>query len=71
LEIEADDVRCTHASTVGQIDQEHVFYLMARGIPRHEATQMVVEGFFAPVMERIPFDGVRQRIAAQIVERVG
>jgi Fe-S cluster assembly protein SufD len=71
LEIEADDVRCTHASTIGQIDQEEVFYLMSRGIPRPEAVQMVVEGFFAPVMERIPFDGVRQRIASQIVERVG
>jgi len=71
LEIEADDVRCTHASTVGQIDQEEVFYLMARGIPRQMAIQMVVEGFFAPVMTRIPFDGVRQRIASQIVERVG
>jgi Fe-S cluster assembly protein SufD len=71
LEIEADDVRCTHASTIGQIDQEEVFYLMARGIPRDAAVQMVVEGFFAPVMARIPFDGVRQRIAAQIVERVG
>ncbi len=70
LEIEADDVRCTHASTIGQIDQEEVFYLMARGIPRPMAVQMVVEGFFAPVMDRIPFDGVRQRIAKQIVERV-
>ena len=71
LEIEADDVRCTHASTVGQIDQEEVFYLMARGIPRQIALQMVVEGFFAPVMARIPIDGVRDRIASQIVERVG
>jgi Fe-S cluster assembly protein SufD len=70
LEIEADDVRCTHASTIGQIDEHQVFYLMARGIPRQTAVQMVVEGFFAPVMERIPFDGVRQRIAAHIVERV-
>ena len=71
LEIEADDVRCTHASTVGQIDQQEIFYLMARGIPRQMAIQMVVEGFFAPVMARIPFDGVRQRIASRIVERVG
>ena len=71
LEIEADDVRCTHASTIGQIDEQEIFYLMARGIPRQAAVQMVVEGFFAPVMARIPFDGVRQRIASQIVERVG
>jgi Fe-S cluster assembly protein SufD len=69
LEIEADDVRCTHASTIGQIDQQEVFYLMARGIPRQMAIQMVVEGFFAPVMARIPIEGVRERIASQIVER--
>jgi Fe-S cluster assembly protein SufD len=71
LEIEADDVRCTHASTVGQIDRQELFYLMSRGIPAHLALQMVVEGFFAPVMERIPIDGVRDRIAERIIEKVG
>jgi Fe-S cluster assembly protein SufD len=71
LEIEADDVRCTHASTVGQIDEREVFYLMSRGIPRDKAIKMVVEGFFAPVMERIPIEGVRDRIAARIIEKVG
>jgi len=71
LEIEADDVRCTHASTVGQIDEREVFYLMSRGIPRETAVKMVVEGFFAPVMERIPIEGVRDRIAARIIEKVG
>jgi len=71
LEIEADDVRCTHASTVGQIDQTEVFYLMSRGIPRDVAIKMVVEGFFAPVMTRIPIDGVRDRIASRIIEKVG
>jgi Fe-S cluster assembly protein SufD len=71
LEIEADDVRCTHASTVGQLDELEVFYLMSRGITRDQAVRMVVEGFFAPLMERIPFDGVRDRIAARILEKVG
>lgn len=71
LEIEADDVRCTHASTVGKIDETEVFYLMSRGIPRPKAVQMVVEGFFDPIMQRIPFEGVRQRIAARILEKVG
>jgi Fe-S cluster assembly protein SufD len=71
LEIEADDVRCTHASTVGRIDEDHVFYLMSRGVPRATAVQMVVEGFFAPVMSRIPIEGVRDRIAARIIEKVG
>ncbi len=71
LEIEADDVACTHASTVGKIDEEEVFYLMSRGIPRETAVQMVVEGFFDPLMQRIPFAGVRAHIAERIIEKVG
>lgn len=71
LEIEADDVRCTHASTIGQLDQEEIFYLMARGIPRETAIRMVVNGFFDPVMKRIPFEGVQDRISARILEKVG
>lgn len=71
LEIEADDVRCTHASTIGKIDEEHVFYLMTRGIPRKSAEQMVVEGFFAPVLQRIPVEGVRDQLASRIIDKVG
>jgi Fe-S cluster assembly protein SufD len=71
LEIEADDVRCTHASTIGRLDREEVFYLMSRGIPRDTATQMVVQGFFDPVMQRIPFEGVRDRIFDRILEKIG
>ncbi|MDX1614328.1 MAG: Fe-S cluster assembly protein SufD [Candidatus Promineifilaceae bacterium] len=71
LEIEADDVRCTHASTVGKINEEEVFYLQSRGIPRPQAIKMVVEGFFAPIMERIPIEGVRDRIAGRILEKMG
>lgn len=71
LEIEADDVRCTHASTIGKMDAEEIFYLMSRGIPRTTATEMVVQGFFDPVMRRIPFEGVRERIFSRIVEKIG
>jgi Fe-S cluster assembly protein SufD len=71
LEIEADDVRCTHASTIGQLDEENIFYLMSRGIAREDAIQLVVGGFFAPVMERIPIDGVRDRISRRIIEKLG
>lgn len=71
LEIEADDVRCTHASTVGKLDEEEIFYLMSRGIPRHEATRMVIQGFFDPIMQRIPFERVRTRIFDRILEKVG
>ncbi|HLV43555.1 MAG TPA: Fe-S cluster assembly protein SufD [Aggregatilineales bacterium] len=71
LEIEADDVRCTHASTVGHLDRTEIFYLMSRGIPEETAIRMVVQGFFDPVMQRIPIAGVRQRIAERILEKMG
>lgn len=70
LEILADDVRCTHGATVGQIDEDQVFYLMARGIPRLMAEQLVVEGFFDPIMQRIPFDGVRERFQQAIHQKM-
>jgi Fe-S cluster assembly protein SufD len=66
LEILADDVRCTHGATVGKIDREQVFYLGSRGIPRKEAERIIVEGFFDPIMQRIPFEGVRARFQEAI-----
>jgi len=66
LEILADDVRCTHGATVGQIDEDQIFYLMTRGIPRITAEQLVVEGFFDPIMQRIPYEGVRERFQTAI-----
>jgi Fe-S cluster assembly protein SufD len=71
LEIEADDVRCTHASTIGKLDEEEIFYLMSRGIPKATAVRMVIQGFFDPIMQRIPFEGVRVRIFDRILEKVG
>lgn len=66
LEILANDVRCTHGATVGKIDPDLVFYLRSRGIPMDEAERLVVEGFFEPTMQRIPFDGVRERFKQAI-----
>ena len=66
LEILADDVRCTHGATVGKLEQEPLFYLKSRGIPQREAEQLVVEGFFDPIMQRIPFEGVRERFQQAI-----
>ncbi len=66
LEILADDVRCTHGATVGKIDPELIFYLRSRGIPMDEAERLVVEGFFDPIMQRIPFEGVRARFQQAI-----
>lgn len=70
LEILADDVRCTHGATVGKIDEDQIFYLMARGIPRPLAERLIVEGFFDPIMQRIPFEGVRQRFQRTIAEKM-
>jgi Fe-S cluster assembly protein SufD len=66
LEIMADDVRCTHGATVSQLEDEPIYYLMTRGLPRIEAKRMVVDGFFGQIMDRIPFDGVKQRFQGMI-----
>jgi len=70
LEILADDVRCTHGATVGKVDDEELFYLLSRGIPEKEARQLIVEGYFDPIMQRIPFDGVRARFQKAIVQKM-
>lgn len=70
LEILADDVRCTHGATVGQLDEEPIFYLMSRGLPRAMAERLVVNGFFTPIMDRIPFEGVRERFQHMIDEKM-
>ena len=63
LEIEANDVRCTHGATAGRVDEDMIFYAQARGIPREAAIRLIVEGFFADVYDRI--DGrARMRNAA-------
>jgi Fe-S cluster assembly protein SufD len=70
LEILTDDVRCTHGATVGKIDQEQVFYLESRGMTREQAERLIVEGFFDPIMQRIPFEGVKSRFQDAIKEKM-
>lgn len=70
LEILADDVRCTHGATVGKLDEDLLFYLESRGIPRKQAEELIVMGFFAPIMERIPFEGVQARFTNAIQEKM-
>jgi Fe-S cluster assembly protein SufD len=71
LEIEADDVRCTHGAAVSQVDKEEIFYLMTRGIPEKIAVQLIVNGFFKPVLDRIPMDNVRARLEASFAAKMG
>lgn len=70
LEILTDDVRCTHGATVGKIDKEQTFYLESRGMPREQAERLIVEGFFDPIMQRIPFEGVKTRFQDAIKEKM-
>ncbi|MDZ7292822.1 MAG: Fe-S cluster assembly protein SufB [candidate division KSB1 bacterium] len=66
LEIEANDVRCTHGATVGTVDEEQLFYLMSRGLSRDEAVKIIVDGFFEPVLRRIPDERVVARLRETI-----
>ena len=62
LKIDANDVKASHGATVGQIDEEHLFYLMARGLSRNEAEKLIVEGFFEPVIQKIPSEELKEKI---------
>lgn len=67
LEILNSDVeRCSHGATVGPMDEDALFYVMSRGIGRDEAQRLIVEAFFAPVLQRIPVEAVRERIWTSI-----
>lgn len=66
LEIEADDVRCSHGATIGQVDEMQLFYLMTRGLTRVEAERLLVLGFFGEVLGRLPMEGVRARVLEAI-----
>ncbi len=70
LEIEADDVRCTHGSTSGRVDDQQVFYAMTRGYTRREAVRMIVAGFFQQVFDRITIESVREALGEAIGRRV-
>ena len=70
LEIEADDVRCTHGSTSGRVDDEQLYYAMTRGYTRTEAVRMIVAGFFQQVFDRITIESVRNALGDAIAKRV-
>lgn len=66
LEIFADDVACSHGATVGELDGEALFYLRSRGLDDATARRLLVEGFIAEIVERIPVTGARDHIAGEI-----
>ncbi len=70
LEIGANEVSASHGATSGKIDEEQLFYLMVRGIPQDEAERIIVQGFFEPVLQRIPLENLRVRLRRSIVRRM-
>jgi Fe-S cluster assembly protein SufD len=70
LEILANDVRCTHGATVGRVDRDQLFYLMARGLSRSEAERLIVRGFFSGVLDRIDLEPVREALADALEARI-
>jgi Fe-S cluster assembly protein SufD len=66
LEIENNDVRCSHAASVGPVDDTTLFYLQSRGIPRDEAERLIVTGFFQEVLDRVPLEEVREGLSSAI-----
>ncbi|NNF25872.1 MAG: Fe-S cluster assembly protein SufD [Gemmatimonadetes bacterium] len=71
LEIGADDVRCSHGATVGQLDAEALFYLMSRGLRREQAERLVVLGFLGEVLSRLPLGGVVEKVTKVIENKLG
>jgi Fe-S cluster assembly protein SufD len=70
LEIEADDVRCTHAAAVAQIDRDQLFYLTSRGLDPAEARSLIVEGFLESLVERLAEGPVRDEVSAALARRL-
>ena len=70
LEILANDVRCTHGATLGQVDREQLFYLMTRGLTRSEAERLIVRGFFQDALDRVALEPVREALAAALDSRI-
>ena len=70
LEIEADDVRCTHGSTTAKVDEEQIFYALCRGYTRKEAVRMIVSGFFQQIFDRISIESVREALGRAIARQV-
>lgn len=71
LKIDTNNVqKAGHASTSGEVDDEQLFYMQARGIPKSDAVHMIVMGFFESVLDRIPLDTLREQVTADIAARI-
>ena len=71
LLIDEDDVTAGHAASVGQVNQEQIYYLMSRGISRSVAESLVIYGFLAPVVSEIPLEGLRDQLQGLVERKLG
>jgi Fe-S cluster assembly protein SufD len=69
LEILCNDVMCGHASSVGPLEEEHVYYLQSRGLSRERAERLLIRGFFQEVIDRLPIEGIEEPIAEEVFRR--
>jgi len=70
LEIAADDVKCSHGATVGQLDEDSLFYIMSRGIPQERAERLVVMGFLGEILLKVSLGGVVEKITSEIERKL-
>jgi Fe-S cluster assembly protein SufD len=70
LEIDADDLKCSHGATSGTLDEEQLFYLRSRGLGLVEAKQLVVTGFFEDVIHRVPYPFIQDRLREHIQRKI-
>ncbi|MBV8076275.1 MAG: SufD family Fe-S cluster assembly protein, partial [Planctomycetaceae bacterium] len=70
LEIEANDVRCTHGATAGRVDEDMIFYAQSRGVSKEAAIRLIVEGFFANVYDRITLEPVQETLRQAVADKL-
>ncbi len=70
LEIDANDVRASHAATISKVEEDYIFYLQSRGIPREQAVALIVNGFFTTIFDRMGNERVRDKMIAAVAQRM-
>ncbi len=70
LEVFADDVRCAHGSTIGEVNDEQLFYLLSRGLTEQEARHLIIEGFFLEVLDKISSENLKQELSFRLLKKL-
>ena len=70
LEVFADDVKCSHGATVGEVNEEQLFYLMSRGLTENEARFLIIEGFLKEVLDFVTLEEVQNLLISRLTEKL-